>query len=90
MINFTYDPECDTFTGVTEVGTYIASPTGHREVRQTDHPEKNTVVYVMTFQSAGVRQSISRILGEGRDAAVTAQALEHYIRNSLLEPCWGD
>ena len=43
MINFTYDPERDTFIGVTKIGTYIASPTGRRDVRQTDHPEKNTV-----------------------------------------------
>ena len=90
MINFTYDPGCDTFTGVTEIGTYIASPTGRREVRQTDHPEKNTVVYVMAFQPAGARQSGRRILGEGREAAVTVQALEHYIKNSLLDPCSAD
>ena len=45
MIDFTYDPDRDTFIGVTEIGTYIASPTGRRDVRPTDHPEKNTVVY---------------------------------------------
>jgi hypothetical protein len=90
MINFTYDEGCDTFTGVTEIGTYIASPTGRREVRQTDHPEKNTVVYAMTFQPAGAKHSVRRTLGEGREAAVTVQALEHYIRNSLLEPCSAD
>lgn len=87
MIDFTYDPECDTFTGVTDIGTYIASPTGRRDVRPTDHPEKNTVVYAMTFQPAGTGQHLCHVLGEGREAAVTVQALDHYIRNSLLEPC---
>jgi hypothetical protein len=84
MINFTYDPECDTFTGVTEIGTYIASPTGRREVRQTDHPEKNTVVYAMTFRPAEAEDLQRHVLGEGREAAVTVQALEHYIKNCLL------
>ncbi|UEM03403.1 hypothetical protein JL101_026135 [Skermanella rosea] len=84
MIDFTYDPDRDTFIGLTEIGTYIASSTGRRDVRQTDHPHKNTVVYTMIFQPAGAGESQRHILGEGREAVVTVRALEHYIEHCLL------
>jgi hypothetical protein len=87
MIDFTYDRESDTFIGVTEIGVYLASPTGRRDVRDTDHPYKNTVVYAMTFQPKGAEASRRRVLGEGREATVTVQALEHYIQNDVLVRC---
>lgn len=38
----------------------------------------------MTFQPTGAGGSQRHVLGEGREAAVTVHALEHYIENCLL------
>lgn len=81
-LNFRYDDKSDIFVWTTDLGFYIASPTGKHLVLPEDKPHKNTVIYRCLFFDLIARDKPPIHITTGREGYIAGVVAFNILKGS--------